>query len=380
MLNPTQLAELSKFNPAPLLVASLYLNTEPKRFPKNVLLAQLKDLSRDRLSELRAAGLTHDQLKSVESDFERLHDALVGHPFTHAGERGVAAFSCAGMDFFQMYPLPHGFKATLLVGPTPYLRPLQALLAQSPHAVTVLVDQHRARAFSVHGDEIHEMFEVTHDSGGKARTSAHQGKDTSRIEHKHDEAIHHHYQDAADRLLHAFQAAPFEYLVLGGHLDEIRGFERHLHTYVAERVVGRYRVDVRSSTREEVRAKTVELVGVEETNRRDDQIRRLIGAARTNGGLAVMGLKNTLAALNDRRVQTLLVTEDFTAHGHHCSNCSILAEKETVCPRCSGPTAEAGDVVDEAVALTVHQGGVLRILPAGSALAEHGKIGAMLRY
>lgn len=380
MLNPAQLAELSKFSPSPLLVSSLYLNTEPKRFPKNVLLTQFKDLSRDRLHELKAAGLTHDQLKSVESDMERLHDALVGHAFTHAGERGLAAFSCAGRDFFQMHTLPHGFKATLLVGPTPYLRPLQALLAQSPHAVAVLVDQHRARAWSVHGDEIQDMFDLTHETGSRIKKGGFQGKDSSRVEHRHDEAVHHHYQDAADRLLHAFQSAPFEYLVLGGHLDEIRGFERHLHTYVAERVAGRFRIDVRSAQREEVRQKTVELVATEETNRRDDLVRRLAGAARTNGGLAVVGLKNTLAALNDRRVQTLLVSEDFSHAGRHCTSCAVLLEREPKCPRCGGATAEAHDVVDEAVALTVHQGGTLRILPSGGALAEQGKIGAMLRY
>jgi peptide chain release factor subunit 1 len=380
MLNPAQLADLSKFNAAPLLVSSLYLNTDPKRFSKPALLALLKDLSRERLAELKDAGLTHDQLKSVEADLERLHDSLSGHAFTRPGERGLAAFSCANRDFFQKWTLPHGFKATLLIGPTPYLRPLQALLAQSPHAVTVLLDQHRARAYSVHGDEIADMFDVTHDTGSRIKKGGFQGKDTSRVEHRHDEAVHHHYQDAADRLLHAFQSAPFEYLILAGHLDEISGFERHLHSYVAERVAGRFRADVRTIQREEIRAKTVELVSAEETIRRDDLVRRLAGAARTNGGLAVTGLKNTLSALNDRRVQTLLVTEDFAHAGRHCEACSILVEKEAACPRCSAPTVEAGDVVDEAVAQTVHQGGSIRILPEGCALAEHGKIGAMLRY
>ncbi len=33
-----------------------------------------------------------------------------------------------------------------------------------------------------------------------------------------------------------------------------------------------------------------------------DEVRRIVGASRTNGGLAVTGLKNTLAALNDRRI------------------------------------------------------------------------------
>ncbi|MCE9581322.1 MAG: hypothetical protein K8T20_02275 [Planctomycetes bacterium] len=380
MLNPAQLAELSKFSPAPLLVTSLYLNTDPKRFSKAAVQALLKDLTRDRLTELRGTGLTHDQLKSVEGDFDRLRDGIASHAFNRAEHRGLAAFSCTGRDFYQMWSLPFGFKATLLAGPTPYLRPLQALLAQAPHAVTVLVDQHRARAFNFYADGIHDMFDITHETGSKVRNAGFQGKDERHIEHHHDETVHHHYQDAADRLLHAFQSAPFEYLVLGGHLEDLRGFERHLHSYVAERVAGRFRADVRAASREEIRTKTNELVATEEKNRREDLVRRLVGAARSNGSQAVTGLKSTLAALNDRRVQTLFVSEDFISPGHHCTACETLSEKDVKCSRCGEPTKEASDVVDEAVALTVHQGGAIRIVPAGDVLAEHGKIGAMLRY
>lgn len=380
MLNPAQLAELSKFSPSPLLVSSLYLNTDPARFSKTALLTTLKDLTRERLAEFKEAGLSHEQLKSLEGDFSRLHESLAGHTFAKGQHRGLAAFSCAGRDFFQTWHLAHGFKATLLAGPTPYLRPLQALLAQSPHAVTILVDQHRARAFTVHADEIQDLFDVSHETGSKIKKGGFQGKDTSRVEHRHDEAVHHHYQDVADRILHAFQSAPFEYLILGGHLDELRGFERHLHSYVAERVAGRFRADVRAATREEIRAKTAELASLEEGHRRDDLVHRLCGAARANGGLAVTGLKNTLAALNDRRVQTLLVSEDFAASGRHCPACETLTDRDPACPRCGAPTSETHDVVDEAIALTVHQGGAIRILPAGGPLKEQGQIGAMLRY
>lgn len=380
MLNPADLQRLSSFDPSPFLVTSLYLNTDPKRFPKAALTTQLKDLSRDRFLELRGAGLTREQLQSVESDFERLQDFLTGHPIGKAGERGLALFCCAGRDFFLSCALPRGFKATLLAGPTPYLRPLQALLAQSPRSLVVLVDQHRARAWTLAVDEIADAFDVANETGSRIKKGGFQGRETSRTEHRHDEAVHHHYQDVADRILHVFQAAPFDHLVLAGHLDELRGFERHLHAYVAERVAGRFRADVRSATREEVRIRAQEIVGAEEARRREDAVQRLLGASRTNGGLAVTGLRSTLAVLNDRRVLCLLVDEELSASGRRCAACDTLFEMDETCPRCSGPTHAVADVVEEALALTVHQGGTLRFLPTGSAIGAHGKIGAMLRY
>ncbi|NUN49984.1 MAG: hypothetical protein HUU15_14245 [Candidatus Brocadiae bacterium] len=380
MLDPARFAALSSFSPAPLLVTSFYATTDAKRNSRHAAVTQVKDLARARLAELKTSGLTHDQQKSLDGDFARLTDYLETHAFTHPAERGLAAFSCAGADFFQAFPLPHGFKTTLLVGPTPYLRPYNALVAQAPPSVVVLVDQHRARAFSFHGDESHNLFDVTHETGSRIRQGGFQGKDERHIEHHHDEAVHHHYQDVADRLLHAFQSAPFQYLALAGHLDELHKFERHLHSYVAERVVGRFRADVRAATRDEVRARTAELVTAEEKNRQQDAVQRLIGASRTNGGLAVTGLKNSLGALNDRRVQTLLVAAELRHPGRHCSACETLFETEPRCPRCEAPTVETADIVDEAIAMTVHQGGAIRILPPDSPLAAHGQIGAMLRY
>lgn len=380
MLTPGNLETLSTFNPSPLLVTSLYLNTDPKRFPKPALQATLKDLSRERLAELRTAGLTRDQLKSVESDLERLHDFVAGKTFAKPGEHGLAAFSCAGRDLFQHWSLPHGFKATLLTGPTAYLRPLSALLAQSANAIAVVVDQKVARAWRLQGEEALPSFEVVHETGSKIKKGGLKGLDERHLEHHHDEVVHHHYQDVADRLLKAFQASPFEYLVLGGHLDELRDFERHLHSYLADRVAGRFRTEVKTAVREDVRLKAAELVRTEERNRQQDAVQRLIGASRTNGGLAVTGLKNTLAALNDRRIQALLVAEDLVVQGKRCASCETLFEKEPTCPRCSAPTQDSTDIVDEALALAVHQGGAIRILPADSPLAGHGKVGAMLRY
>jgi peptide chain release factor subunit 1 len=380
VLTARNLEALSKLNPAPLLVTSLYLNTEPKRFPKPALQTLLKDLVRDRDAELRDAGLTHDQLKSAESDFERLHDFLAGHVFKNAADKGLAAFSCAGRDFFQSWALPHGFRATLLTGPTAYLRPLTALLAQAPHAVAVLVDQRLARAFTIRGEEVQESFDIAHDTGGRVKSGDYQGKNERHKEHHHTEVVHHHYQNVADRLLAAFQTFPFDHLVLGGHLDELRGFERHLHSYLAERLTGRFRADVKSASPEEVRQKTAELVAARVTERNQETVQRLVGASRSNGGLAVTGLKNTLAALNDRRIQTLVVADGVAAHGKRCSACETLFVEERTCPRCSAPTVEAADVIDEAIALTVHQGGAIRILPDGSALAAQGNVGAMLRY
>ena len=379
MLTSGQLEALNTFQPAPFLVTSLYLDADPRRFPKAALVTHLKDLSRQRLSELRNAGISHEQIKSVEADVERLEKYLSGHPFPQ-NAAGFAAFSCVGKDFFQTWTLPHAFKATLLVSPAPYTRPLTALMAQSIHAVTFLVDHKQAHAWTLHGEDIQDAWTITSETGSKIKKGGFEGKEERHIEHHHDEAIHHHYQEAADRLLKMFQSAPFEYLVLGGHLDEIHDFERHLHSYLTERVAGRFRTDLKQVTQADLRAKTLEMVRTEEKNRQQEAVQRLIGASRTNGGLAVIGLRNTLSALNDRRVASLLVTSDFEAPGRRCPACETLFEKETRCPRCTGATAEAADVVDETIALTVHQGGTIRILPADSPLAANGKIGAMLRY
>jgi hypothetical protein len=111
------------------------------------------------------------------------------------------------------------------------------------------------------------------------------------------------------------------------------------------------------------------------------RVDELIAAAQ-KGSLAVLGLEETLLATVGGRVRLLVVEEGFTQSGWECSNCGLIgAAKQERCPRCGSAINPQPDVVELALARVLDRDGgveVLRSLDARQALAQHGRIGALL--
>jgi peptide subunit release factor 1 (eRF1) len=103
------------------------------------------------------------------------------------------------------------------------------------------------------------------------------------------------------------------------------------------------------------------------------------GAAKGKG--SVIRLDDTLGALHDGRVQTLVIREGFRAPGYRCTGCSfITARKIKICPFCGNKFEKIPDAVEMAVHQVMKLGGEVEVLHDGEATEAFGNIGAILRY
>jgi peptide subunit release factor 1 (eRF1) len=98
------------------------------------------------------------------------------------------------------------------------------------------------------------------------------------------------------------------------------------------------------------------------------------------GDGAVVGLDAVLAALVERRVDTLLVSDGFEAPGWRCPSCAFLAARGPSCPVCSKKMEQADDVVEEAVHEALNQSVRLEVCRDNADLDVLGRIGALLRF
>jgi peptide subunit release factor 1 (eRF1) len=102
-------------------------------------------------------------------------------------------------------------------------------------------------------------------------------------------------------------------------------------------------------------------------------------AAKGRGG--VVRLDDTLGAVHEGRVQTLLIQEGLRAPGYTCQGCGyITAQKVKTCPFCGGNFTEIPDAIEMAVRKVMQSGGDVEVLHDDKALAQYGHIGALLRY
>jgi len=267
-------------------------------------------------------------------------------------------------------PLPE--RAT--VGRQPYLLPLEAMLETQRSVCAVIVDRAKARIFLSGRDVIEERTEVVDDVPGRHEQG---GRAQARYQRHVDDHVGRHLRRVADLLLDMLRRGDFDYVIVAGPEQALAEFERLLHDWVARRIVGRTSLPITASPGE-VLERILEIEERMESKKEAQMLERLRAAAATGRG-AVVGVPATLRALNDARVDTLVVPFDSGSPGVRCPECGLLDADRKRCPRCGVPTAPVIDLVDAAVAAALRQRATVETVT--HALTEDdGAMGALLRY
>jgi len=153
-----------------------------------------------------------------------------------------------------------------------------------------------------------------------------------------------------------------------------------LHASLRERLRGFIEVDVEHSSPDDVaRAAASDIEAAERRHEREKLDRLLEGVGA--GGRGAAGLDDTLGALNERRVETLLFAEGFTAPGSVCSSDGFVAAQEGgTCPVDGGELVRRDDIIESAIELALAQSADVLVVRHHDDLSELGSIGATLRF
>jgi peptide chain release factor subunit 1 len=189
---------------------------------------------------------------------------------------------------------------------------------------------------------------------------------------------HQHVKRAAHAAFAVFQERPFDHLIIAAPEDLTHEVEHELHSYVRDRIAARVTGLPINASESTIRATAVDVEKDVERRKEAASVARLREASGT--GKAVVGLDGVLAALADRRVDTLVVSDGFEAPGFRCGDCGFLAPKGRTCPRCSSTMDRCDDVVEDAIQETLAQSGKLAVCVGNADLDVLGRIGALLRY
>jgi peptide subunit release factor 1 (eRF1) len=193
--------------------------------------------------------------------------------------------------------------------------------------------------------------------------------------------VQRHLKHVAEVLLGLLRRRRYQRLVLAGPDEVLAELERELHDYVRRTIAARISLPVVSSPGE-VLETIRELEEEFERAREDEAVRRLSAEIEANTGRAVAGMEQTIAALEEGRVDTLLVGANLEAAGVRCPSCGHVAFRGRACPACGAAMEETADLVEEAVESALRQRCRVEVLPQGPAddLAPMGGIGALLRF
>jgi peptide chain release factor subunit 1 len=357
------------------LVLSLYLDLDPAQFAtppaRATAIRSLLDEAERRLRDLD--GLSHQDRADLEASLKRAANVLERDLPTE-GAQGVAVFSSEAAGLFETLRLPRPVRNRVAIGHSPLVGPL-ARLERRERWCVALVGRRDARIFRGSPDglreieQIHDVVFGQHDQGGWSQARYQRG-----IEKEKDD----HLKNTAEALMKHFKRRPFQRLILGGPREVVADFESKLHGYLSERLAGRIDVDVDNSTPEQVLQKAQPLFEELEEEREAAALERL-----GEGGRAAIGLEDVLQALNERRVECLLLDERFAAPGASCPECGWLGPGgERTCPVDGRELVRLDDLTEAAIELTLQQSAeILAVRRRREELEERaGGVAALLRF
>ena len=347
-------------------VVSLYLDVDGRRFV------------RPRDYELHLEALVRqgtDQHPAAAGDLRRI-EAHVKGGLDRSRTRGIAVFS-AGTGLWEVVELPVPVRNSVVVNATPHVRQLEAVLEGNERFGVLLADKQRARMFVfelgqlVDRSERFDQLPRHEDDGGDW--------DKDHVRDHSAEIAHQHLKRAAEVAFSVFQEQDYDHLILGAPDEIANELERVLHSYLKGRIAARINVPVSAPDAVIVEA-ALEVEGRVEHEKEGRLVARLRDAVGSgNGGVA--GLAPVLAALVERRVDTLLVSDGYEAPGWRCHTCRYLAVRGPACPVCpTGSMARVDDVVEEAVEDALAQSCKVEVTVENADLDVLGRIGALLRF
>jgi peptide chain release factor subunit 1 len=368
-LSPDTLRRLAELRPDEGKVVSIYLNLDPTEFASGAARATAINSVLD-----EAGRAAREEAPSIREDVDRIREAFKGFDFQ--GAHGVAVFACGGEDLLEVIKLPRAVENAVVVDESPYVEPLVEVQSSARYGV-VLVNRQTARIFRGSRDRLDEAVRIDdevhgrHDQGGWSQ---------ARYQRSVNKEAQDHLKNTADELLRRHKRRPFEALFVGAPEAVYQDFCAKLHPYLSERVAGRIEIDVENTTADQVQDAAEATIASHERKLETEALDRLQQATAT-GGRGASGLADTLTALNEQRVEILLLQDNFDAAGVCCPQCGWLgADGVGSCPADGTETVGRDDVTDLAVRRAITQSAHVVRVRDDERLEPMGSIAAVLRF
>ena len=354
-------------NSAPVL--SLYLNVDPTQRTDQYKLT-LRSLLKRVSDEARPEDLT-----AVERYFD----------FEYGWQgKGVAVFSCQDAGFWRTYPLAVPVHNDAYVSHRPYIKPLSDVLDAYGRYGVILVDSEGARMFLF---ELGELVETTGTLGeevrrvkhGRASGVAGMRGGSGRTARRGEAVVQRNIKEMAEAAEAFCASNACTRLVLGGTEANVSQFLDALPKSVQDKVIGTFTIDSDAPV-SEIQAQSMDLIERMAQEREAELVDQMLADWKRDGG-AVVGISDTLAALQEHRTSILLIEAGYEVSGYRCGNCRylMLVERDE-CPLCGGQMENVDDLVETMTHRALEQGVEVEIVRGNEKLKDVGAVGALLRY
>jgi len=362
MLTDLAIRQAVEFESRQHPVLSVYLNVDPNRRAAERYKLALRGLLD------RADNADPEDLRKIQNYVE------MGYNWQG---RGIVMYSCAAADFWWAESLPVPVEDSVFVSFRPYVHQLATLLDTYARLGVIHVDQVGARLYLFHmgyleavegflGEAVH-----VHRAGGWA---------AQRYQRHEIETGRQNLQDAAELAEEFYRQFDTQRLILAGTDKNVARFRELLSHRLRSMVIGEISAEA-NATAAELQQRASDLAR-QEAERAGDELADTIITAAHKGGNGVLGLANTLNAVQTGRAQHVVLLAGFSqpAYRFKASGFVVLSPEDAAATGSSEELENLPDAVDSVLRRSLLNGVGVTVLADHPALEKSGKIGALARY
>lgn len=358
LLSPL-LDRLSAYQPSGVPVISLYLNLQPDPQGRD---HHDQFVRKEVAARARTYPRHSPERESLEHDVERIKGYLNGR--VRRSANGAAIFSCSADEVFEAADFDAPIDENqLYIHPYPHLYPLARVMDQYPRYGVLLTDTNTAHLFVVGlgGTLYREQL-----ASPRMRRTAVGGWAQARYQRHVDNLYLHHAKEVAEALDRLIRREALEKVVVAGEEIIMPLLREQLPRHLADRLIEARGIDMATPETAMLRA-TIEVM--HQADALDDaaRVEHLIHEYRADG-LAVIGARETLAALGKGQVDELLISAN--ARDIRSDDLSDQALDEGAATR----------VANDLVLRARQTAAAVTFIEDGKLLADVGGVGARLRY
>jgi len=376
MITRDDIRELANFrSPEGCAVTFYYQPSTPLNKSHREEAILVKDMIRNALREAEK----HGKNGSTRGDLERIGSMI--DPLHGTAGKAKVIFACGKQGFWREFDVPAQLlKPKIAVSQRFHLKPLAAVLDSEQRACVVLADRTKARVFELRNDEITEKEDFVNELTRRGKSDGWGGYDAGHAERKQMNEAMQHFKVVADHIEHYFERGTHDRLVIGCRDDVWSEIEPQLQSRSRQHLVGRFRVDPKVATPEQVKQMARQQLTEYAGNTKQGLIREVIGEAHRNGRGAI-GLRRVLRSLEQGEVLTLLIGSNFSAPGVKCYHCGHMDLHDSPsCAVCGKDNTQLEDIGDAIVGHAIRTGVELVYISDDDEFDRIGRIAALLRF
>ncbi len=368
-----RLTELAKIARAATPVVSVYLNT---RWGDEHQRDRVRVFLKNELAKARRAPSG----RAAEADLDWIEaqgESLVAQ--AHQSEtHGVALFACQALALREVLPVRVSLQDTFVVADAAFLRPLAAVLEETPAALVVFVDTESARLIPLTlagaGEEVLLESEVPgrHSRGGWAQM-AQSGYQLHIRDHRG-----RHFEAVAESLARLVERYAVERIVIAGETKNVALFRKHLPPRIDQLVVGAV-VGAKYEPAGVIVGRASDFLGRLEGQDQGISVDAVLTEA-AKSRQAVAGVEETLDAINRGAVHQFYLLKGFHELGRVCEECGALQRGTDAACRFCGKETRATELGEAMTDRVIAAQGNAETVDVHQALARVGGVAARLRF